>query len=255
MPATYDLLLKGGTLVNHDGVGPRDIGIKNGKITALGSLDPGAAGETLDATGLHILPGVIDTQVHFREPGLIHKEDLETGSRAAVMGGVTAVFEMPNTNPLTTGEAELADKTCLARITGCIATSPSGSAARTRMPRMSPSWSGCRVRRASRYSWARRPARCSSPTTTASPRSCATRAAAPPSIPRTSSGSRRAKACGSRAIRRATPSGAMWRRRCSARGVSLASRARRVRAFTSSTSRPATRWTFCAITRTSRAAR
>ncbi len=110
MPATYDLLLKGGTLVNHDGVGPRDIGIKNGKITALGSLDPAAAGETLDATGLHILPGVIDTQVHFREPGLIHKEDLETGSRAAVMGGVTAVFEMPNTNPLTTGEAELADK-------------------------------------------------------------------------------------------------------------------------------------------------
>ena len=110
MPATYDLLLKGGTLVNHDGVGLRDIGIKNGKIIALGPLDPAGAGEVIDATGLHILPGVIDTQVHFREPGLTHKEDLETGSRAAVMGGVTAVFEMPNTNPLTTGEAELADK-------------------------------------------------------------------------------------------------------------------------------------------------
>jgi dihydroorotase len=111
MPATYDLLLKGGTLVNHDGVGLRDIGIKDGKISSIsGTLDPAAAGETIDATGLHILPGVIDTQVHFREPGLTHKEDLETGSRAAVMGGVTAVFEMPNTNPLTTGEAELADK-------------------------------------------------------------------------------------------------------------------------------------------------
>ena len=110
MPATYDLLLKGGTLVNHDGVGVRDIGILGGKISAIGHLPAAAAGEVVDATGLHILPGVIDTQVHFREPGLMHKEDLETGSRAAVMGGVTAVFEMPNTNPLTTGEAELADK-------------------------------------------------------------------------------------------------------------------------------------------------
>ena len=68
------------------------------------------AGETIDCRGLHILPGVIDSQVHFREPGLEHKEDLETGSRAAVLGGVTAVFEMPNTNPLTTSEAALADK-------------------------------------------------------------------------------------------------------------------------------------------------
>ncbi len=110
MPDTYDLLVKGGTLVNHDGIGQRDIGIVDGKIRAIGSLATAHAGEVIDAAGLHILPGVIDTQVHFREPGLTHKEDLETGSRAAVMGGVTAVFEMPNTNPLTTGEAELADK-------------------------------------------------------------------------------------------------------------------------------------------------
>ena len=59
---------------------------------------------------MHILPGVIDSQVHFREPGPTHKEDLETGSRAAVLGGVTTVFEMPNTDPLTTSEAALADK-------------------------------------------------------------------------------------------------------------------------------------------------
>jgi dihydroorotase len=110
MPQTYDVLVKGGTLVNHDGIGLRDIGITGGKIIALGQFDAASAGEVIDATGLHILPGVIDTQVHFREPGLEHKEDLETGSRAAVMGGVTAVFEMPNTNPLTTGESELADK-------------------------------------------------------------------------------------------------------------------------------------------------
>ena len=110
MSQTYDVILKGGTLVNHDGAGVRDIGITGGKISAIGSLSQASAGEVIDATGLHILPGVIDTQVHFREPGLDHKEDLETGSRAAVMGGVTGVFEMPNTNPLTTGEAELADK-------------------------------------------------------------------------------------------------------------------------------------------------
>ena len=64
----------------------------------------------IDCKGLHILPGVIDTQVHFREPGLTHKEDLETGSRSAVMGGVTAVFEMPNTDPLTVTEQTFTDK-------------------------------------------------------------------------------------------------------------------------------------------------
>ena len=88
-----------------------------------------SAGETIDCRGLHVLPGVIDSQVHFREPGLEHKEDLETGSRAAVLGGVTAVFEMPNTNPLTTSEAALADKVRARHATACIATSPSGSAA------------------------------------------------------------------------------------------------------------------------------
>ncbi|QKC86497.1 dihydroorotase [Mesorhizobium sp. NZP2077] len=107
---TYDLILTGGTVVNHDGEGARDIGVKNGRIAAIGDLRQASAGETIDCRSLHILPGVVDSQVHFREPGLEHKEDLETGSRAAVLGGVTAVFEMPNTNPLTTSEATLADK-------------------------------------------------------------------------------------------------------------------------------------------------
>src|SRR5215204_6173939 len=88
MPRTFDLVLRGGIVVNQDG----------------------RAGRVVDCRGLHVLPGVIDTQVHFREPGLDHKEDLESGSRAAVLGGVTAVFEMPNTDPRTTSADALADK-------------------------------------------------------------------------------------------------------------------------------------------------
>jgi dihydroorotase len=110
MATTFDLILKGGTVVNQDGTGLREIGVTGGRIAAIGNLAQTSAGETVDCRGLHILPGVVDTQVHFREPGLEHKEDLETGSRAAVLGGVTAVFEMPNTNPLTTSVEALADK-------------------------------------------------------------------------------------------------------------------------------------------------
>src|SRR6202035_5554924 len=110
MSQSYDVILKSGTVVNQDGEGVRDIAVSNGRIAALGSLSQASAAEVIDCKGLHILPGVIDTQVHFREPGLTHKEDLETGSRSAVMGGVTAVFEMPNTDPLTVTEAAFADK-------------------------------------------------------------------------------------------------------------------------------------------------
>ena len=106
----FDLILRGGVLVNHDGTGPRDIGVTGETIAAIGDLSQASAGTVVDCAGLHILPGVIDTQVHFREPGPTHKEDLETGSRAAVLGGVTGVFEMPNTNPLTTTPEALADK-------------------------------------------------------------------------------------------------------------------------------------------------
>ncbi|WP_083509853.1 dihydroorotase [Hyphomicrobium sulfonivorans] len=115
MRTTFDLVLKGGTVVNHEGIGQRDIGITEGRIAAIGQIDEAKADEVIDARGLHILPGVIDTQVHFREPGLEHKEDLETGSRSAVLGGVTAVFEMPNTKPLTTTAETLAHKVSLAR--------------------------------------------------------------------------------------------------------------------------------------------
>ncbi|MFB8341206.1 dihydroorotase [Brucella cytisi] len=110
MAETFDTILKGATIVNHDGIGQRDIGIRNGRIAAIGSLSTHTAGEVIDCTGLHLLPGVVDSQVHFREPGLEHKEDLETGSLAAVLGGVTSVFEMPNTKPLTTSAETLEDK-------------------------------------------------------------------------------------------------------------------------------------------------
>jgi dihydroorotase len=116
MTETYDLIVHGGEVVNHAGRGRADVGVKAGRIVAIGDLGQASAGQRFDAAGLTILPGVIDTQVHFREPGLEWKEDLETGSRAAVLGGVTAVFEMPNTEPTTTDPAALADK--LARAKG-----------------------------------------------------------------------------------------------------------------------------------------
>jgi len=115
MAQAFDIVIRGATVVNHDGEGLRDIAIAGGRIAEIGELGPAKAAEIIDARGLHILPGVIDTQVHFREPGLDHKEDLETGSRAAVAGGVTAVFEMPNTKPLTTTADTLADKVRRAR--------------------------------------------------------------------------------------------------------------------------------------------
>jgi dihydroorotase len=115
MPETFDLIVRGGEVVNHAGRGLADIGVRGGKIAAVGDLSQASAGETFDASGLTVMPGVIDTQVHFREPGLEWKEDLETGSRAAVLGGVVAVFEMPNTEPTTTDPDALADKLARAK--------------------------------------------------------------------------------------------------------------------------------------------
>jgi len=111
--ASVDLKLTGGRV--HLPGGPADVavGISGGRIVAIG--DVGDAGETIDCTGLDILPGVIDTQVHFREPGLEAKEDLESGSRAAVLGGVTAVFEMPNTKPNTDTADAVNDKLARAK--------------------------------------------------------------------------------------------------------------------------------------------
>lgn len=108
--SAYDVVLRNGTVVNHDGQGRRDIGIIAGRIAGLGTIGVDVGGEVIDCTGLHILPGFIDSQVHFREPGLEHKEDLQTGADATVLGGVTSVFEMPNTQPQTTSAEALAEK-------------------------------------------------------------------------------------------------------------------------------------------------
>jgi dihydroorotase len=116
MAETFDLILRGGTVATPGGIGAADVAVRDGKIAAIGSFEAGQGGEVFEAAGLHVLPGVIDSQVHFREPGLEWKEDLETGSRSAALGGVTAVFEMPNTDPSTTTPDMLADK--LARAQG-----------------------------------------------------------------------------------------------------------------------------------------
>lgn len=85
------------------------VGVKDGKIRYIGNENAPAA-QIIDAKGLHLLPGLIDSQVHMREPGMIHKEDLGTGTQAAALGGITSVFEMPNTNPATTTAELHADK-------------------------------------------------------------------------------------------------------------------------------------------------
>ncbi|HVT24250.1 MAG TPA: dihydroorotase [Rhizomicrobium sp.] len=115
MTNAFDLLIKGGICATPSGIVQADVGVRAGRIAAIGNLSSSKAVEVYEAKGLHVLPGVIDTQVHFREPGNEHKEDLESGSRAAVLGGVTAVFEMPNTNPPTTSRQAMEDKLSRAR--------------------------------------------------------------------------------------------------------------------------------------------
>ena len=101
MTDSVDLIVKNGTVVTADATFAADLAIHDGKFVAIAA--PGDLGlkaaEEVDATGLHVLPGVIDGHVHFREPGLEYKEDWRTGSLAAVHGGVTTVIEMPNTKP------------------------------------------------------------------------------------------------------------------------------------------------------------
>jgi len=98
----YDLLIRNGTIVTSEKSFSGDIAVINGKVTAAGTLDPkDTADEIYNAEGKHILPGIIDAHVHFRDPGLTEKEDFETGSAAAAMGGVTTVADMPNTFPVT----------------------------------------------------------------------------------------------------------------------------------------------------------
>ena len=111
----FDLLIRDGIVATPNGIAEADVGVIAGRIVAIGSLAGAKAAEVFEAKGLHVLPGVMDTQVHFREPGNVHKVDLASGSLAAILGGVTSVFEMPNTVPPTTTAEAIQDKLARAR--------------------------------------------------------------------------------------------------------------------------------------------
>lgn len=116
MKPKFDLLLKNADVyLPNSQIVKIDIGVSTGKIKALGSFSETQAYKTLNLQGLLVSPGIIDTQVHFREPGLTHKEDLATGTLSAIHGGVTSIFEMPNTNPSTDTEAAYLEKLNLAK--------------------------------------------------------------------------------------------------------------------------------------------
>ena len=115
-----NLIIKNGSLVSSNGIIKKDIYIKNGKIEKIESELSIDCENVIDAHNLYVMPGAIDPQVHFREPGLTHKEDIQSGSRSAVAGGITTFFEMPNTNPSTitvdllNQKNEIASKTSVA---------------------------------------------------------------------------------------------------------------------------------------------
>lgn len=106
----YDLLIRDGTCVLPWGVEQTNIGVRDGRVAALGVPTAATAAETIDARGLHVLPGLIDSHVHLREPGDAAVETIATGTKAAVLGGIAAVFDMPNTAPAIVDAGRLAWK-------------------------------------------------------------------------------------------------------------------------------------------------
>ena len=114
MPDNYSLIIKNGSCYIDGKLEKIDLGLSGKKIKKIGKIELNSS-KVFDATNKVILPGIIDTQVHFREPGSTDAEDLESGSRAAVLGGVTSLFEMPNTNPPTSNLVEFEKKIQLAK--------------------------------------------------------------------------------------------------------------------------------------------
>ena len=109
MSDKFSLIIKNGSCYIDGKLTKTDIGLSDNKIKKIGKIELNSS-KVYDATNKVILPGIIDTQVHFREPGSTDAEDLESGSRAAVLGGVTSLFEMPNTNPPTSNLVEFDKK-------------------------------------------------------------------------------------------------------------------------------------------------
>lgn len=110
MPVHYDMLVRGGTCVLPWGEERTDLGVRDGRVAALGAGADATADEVFDARGLHVLPGLMDPHVHLRDPGDPAVESIPTGTKAAVLGGLTAVFDMPNTAPSITDAERLAWK-------------------------------------------------------------------------------------------------------------------------------------------------
>lgn len=110
MTEHYDLLVRGGTAVLPWGEAQADIGIRAGRIAAIGAGPAATADRVIEAAGLHVLPGLIDPHVHLRDPGDPAVETIPTGTKAAVLGGIAAVFDMPNTNPSITDADRVAWK-------------------------------------------------------------------------------------------------------------------------------------------------
>ncbi|NJK29661.1 MAG: dihydroorotase [Acaryochloris sp. RU_4_1] len=113
-PDSFLLIQQADVLLPDGHIQQTDVQVQGGKITAIGTADATHADRIIDGQGLTLLPGVIDPQVHFREPGLEHKEDLGTATRACARGGVTSFLEMPNTKPTTASQAQLTAKLALA---------------------------------------------------------------------------------------------------------------------------------------------
>jgi dihydroorotase len=107
---SFDLILRGGTCVLPWGEARADVGVRGGRIALIGDLGAATAPEVLECRGLHVLPGLIDPHVHLRDPGDPAVETIPTGTRAAILGGITAVFDMPNTAPAITSQEALETK-------------------------------------------------------------------------------------------------------------------------------------------------
>ncbi|WP_159999913.1 dihydroorotase [Roseomonas sp. 18066] len=107
---SFDLILRGGTCVLPWGEVAADVGVRAGRIAAIGNLGTATAPEVIDCAGLHVLPGLIDPHVHLRDPGDPAVETIPTGTKAAILGGITSVFDMPNTSPSITSQPALEKK-------------------------------------------------------------------------------------------------------------------------------------------------